>query len=286
MADSSAKPSFVSPRVLTALIGMPIVALIVQRGAVLFFAVVLVLALLGVREIAAALRPLPQSTADSIFESRQNTAVPICILEWPALIAVAAILAAAQLLPPAKVLWGGAGAIVIVPLTIGVLRFGSARAVSLAGVALTWGAIGYCGLFAFLILLRARGVDWFWLLLLGVWSSDIGAYYAGRAWGKTKLTPLSPGKTREGLIAGIVLAAIVCTAVGGQTRLGAPIGLALGALIGVCSPFGDLVESFWKREIGVKDLGTLLPGHGGVLDRCDSLIFTAWAVYLASLWLH
>jgi phosphatidate cytidylyltransferase len=273
MPASSAKPSFVSPRVLTALIGMPIVAVIVQRGGGLFFAVVLILALLSVREIAVALRPLPQTPADSTR-----------ILEWPALFAVAAIMAAAQLLPSAKVLWGGVGAIVVVPLTIGVLRFGTSRAVSLASVALTWGAIGYCGLFAFLILLRARGADWFWLLLLGVWSSDIGAYYAGRAWGKTKLTALSPGKTREGLIAGIVLAAIVCTAVGGQTRLGAPIGLALGALIGFCSPFGDLVESFWKREIGVKDLGTLLPGHGGVLDRCDSLIFTAWAVYLASLW--
>lgn len=269
MADSKAS---LSPRILTALIGMPIVAFIVHAGGILFFAVVLTLALLGAREIAAALR---QSAANLGH-----------VIEPIALIGVALIIAASQLTPGAKWMWSGVGALVAAPLLLAVWRFGSSSAVKLSDVAMTWSAIGYCGLFGFLVLLRGRGQEWFWLLLLGVWSSDIGAYFAGRAWGKNKLTSLSPGKTREGLIAGWLLAVIICTAVGGQTSLGAVKGLALGAIIGLSAPLGDLVESFWKREIGVKDLGTLLPGHGGVLDRCDSLIFAAWAVYLASLWMR
>jgi phosphatidate cytidylyltransferase len=149
-------------------------------------------------------------------------------------------------------------------------------------------AIFYTALFAFLPLLaqlpQRRGAWMIWLLLLGVWSGDTVAYYAGRKFGRHKLTPLSPGKRVEGALAGALATVIVCSAVAALAGGVLWYGTLLGAVIAVAAPLGDLVESFWKRELGVKDLGTLLPGHGGVLDRCDSLLFAAPVIYFLDIW--
>ncbi len=117
------------------------------------------------------------------------------------------------------------------------------------------------------------------LLLLIVWGADTGAYFVGRKWGKQKLAPLiSPGKSREGVLGGIV-AAILVTVVAawflpyGWSYYGGMLILAL--LIACISVLGDLFESMIKRQSGVKDSGNILPGHGGVLDRIDSLISAA-----------
>ena len=114
---------------------------------------------------------------------------------------------------------------------------------------------------------------WFvWLFLL-VWGADIGAYFAGKALGRHKLAPaVSPGKTWEGCAGGLLTALVVCSAMLLLWR--AEVGIWLGGiviLVGV-SVLGDLFESAVKRSTGVKDSGTLLPGHGGVLDRIDSLL--------------
>jgi phosphatidate cytidylyltransferase len=98
------------------------------------------------------------------------------------------------------------------------------------------------------------------------------------------LTPLSPGKSVEGALAGALATVIVCSAVAALAGGVLWYGTLLGAVIAVAAPLGDLVESFWKRELGVKDLGTLLPGHGGVLDRCDSLLFAAPVIYFLDIW--
>ena len=122
-----------------------------------------------------------------------------------------------------------------------------------------------------------------------VWAGDIAALYAGRLWGRHKLVPrLSPGKTWEGSIAslfGSLLVAAGLLALAAQlesmnmTRLFYPDGylywLSLAALINVAAQVGDLVESALKRSAGVKDSGTILPGHGGVLDRIDALLLAA-----------
>jgi phosphatidate cytidylyltransferase len=109
----------------------------------------------------------------------------------------------------------------------------------------------------------------------------IGAYVVGKFFGKTPLSSISPRKTVEGAVFGI--AACILVAVAGAYYLNWPkyalTGMALGLLIGISSLLGDLTESMLKRDAGVKDSGQLIPGHGGVLDRTDSYIFTAPLVY-------
>lgn len=120
------------------------------------------------------------------------------------------------------------------------------------------------------------------------WTSDIGAYFVGRAFGTTKLIPsISPGKTRAGAIGAIVLTMAIALLYNSQVlRPWAQLALApwtaviFGLLVSVAAQVGDLAESLLKREAGVKDSSHLLPGHGGVLDRLDSLYFVLPVAYL------
>jgi len=122
---------------------------------------------------------------------------------------------------------------------------------------------------------------WIVVLVVGVWAYDTGAYLAGRRFGRTRfLEHLSPSKTWAGLIGGLVLAVIAVGLV--LAGIGQPpiAALVLGPLIGLAAQAGDLAESMLKRAAGAKDSGTLIPGHGGVLDRVDSFIFAAPIVTL------
>lgn len=136
------------------------------------------------------------------------------------------------------------------------------------------------------VLLRNTGENGallIYLLIGTIWFSDTGAYLIGRAVGKTKLnTPISPRKTVEGTIAGLVVGTLVSMALAEILLKGtlhflnaAIIGLILSAL----GQIGDLSISLMKRTVGVKDSGDIIPGHGGFLDRCDSLIFSAPIFY-------
>lgn len=138
-------------------------------------------------------------------------------------------------------------------------------------------------------LTRIRSLDpWVLLLLLAiVWLGDTAAYYVGSAWGRHKMAPtVSPNKTWEGAAAG-VLTALAATAVWSLWRLDRvdPSLVALGVVAGVAGQAGDLMVSMLKRGAGVKDTGTLLPGHGGVLDRLDALLFAAPILLAGIMWL-
>jgi phosphatidate cytidylyltransferase len=122
---------------------------------------------------------------------------------------------------------------------------------------------------------------WILLLLLGVWAYDTGAYFAGKRWGRARfLAHISPSKTYAGLVGGLVACTVVVAVV--VVGLGEPasIGLLLGPLLGLAAQAGDLAESMLKRAAGAKDSGTLIPGHGGFLDRVDSFLFAAPVVTL------
>jgi len=124
------------------------------------------------------------------------------------------------------------------------------------------------------------------LLMAVVWGMDTAAYAVGKTWGRHKLCPaISPGKTVEGAIAGFLAAAGLCVATGYWFGLPVVHGLILGSAIGILGQAGDLFESLLKRRAGVKDSGIIIPGHGGVLDRFDSLLFSAPVAfyYLATL---
>ena len=111
----------------------------------------------------------------------------------------------------------------------------------------------------------------FWLLAV-VATTDVGAYFVGKSIGKTPFSPTSPKKTLEGVIGGVVLASIVGFFVG-VNIVDAEKALIISLMTAVISIFGDLFESYLKREAGVKDSGDLLPGHGGILDRIDGYLF-------------
>jgi len=129
----------------------------------------------------------------------------------------------------------------------------------------------------------AYGLSFVLLVLVCTWAADTGAYFAGRTFGKTKLLErISPKKTWAGVWGGVALAVLCAVA---MVASGAPDitpmhAAAIGALVGTVGVVGDLIESMLKRASGIKDTGGIMPGHGGMLDRVDSLLFTmpaAWA---------
>jgi phosphatidate cytidylyltransferase len=168
-------------------------------------------------------------------------------------------------------------------LVVIVARLFSRRPVegALEDIAVTLFGIVYVALlFSFQVAIHAGppGKQWLVFLFLVIWASDIGAYYVGTAFGKHRLyEKISPKKSIEGLLGGIlasVLVAILC-----KLWLVPAAGWAeaalLGAFLALVGTVGDLAESLIKRSAGVKDSGTIIPGHGGILDRMDSMLFAA-----------
>lgn len=221
----------------------------------------------------------------------------------PGLAVGLALCAAAALRPFTGLDLTGLAVALGVGLTLGYELLPRDRSASLQSWALTFTGAVYIGwlLSAFIMLrqldtpLRGGllaplaippGAAWLFLVLAITWIQDSAAYFVGRSLGRTRMAPiLSPKKTWEGFAGG--LAASLLTAVVAVLLLGLPIGYLAAALIGaaagVAGPLGDLGESLVKRQIGVKDSGNLIPGHGGILDRMDSLLFTGPVIYYGVL---
>ncbi len=124
------------------------------------------------------------------------------------------------------------------------------------------------------------GMGWVFLTFLSTCVGDAGAYFIGGKWGHHRLFPrLSPGKSWEGAVGGWLCTVMVTVLAGFTVGLDVVHGLLLGAAMATINPFGDLAVSMMKREMGVKDSGRIIPGHGGVLDRIDTLLFSVVVVY-------
>jgi phosphatidate cytidylyltransferase len=187
------------------------------------------------------------------------------------------------------VTWLLGGVLVTFVLAFLLKAISEARAASTAAISGTvMGALWIGGGLAFLLLLRhlpTHGRLALYTVLLAVWAGDTLAYLGGRLLGRHKMAPAtSPGKTWEGFLFGTAATVFVSfVALYKQHFLSIPQSIALGAIIALAGPLGDLFESLLKRDAGVKDSGRLLGGHGGMLDRLDAFFFAAPAAYFAIL---
>jgi phosphatidate cytidylyltransferase len=262
-------------RVAVALVGIPVAIAAVHRGGWILAAV------------AAAASAV---TAHEIFRmAARKAARPLAV---PGVVGAALVVVAAAADAPAGLANPLPATVLIALALVSASAAIWARGVEgepLLAVALTVFGAGYAGLLAFAVLLRhLPGVvdPWHGTALVGAplvltWISDTCAYFGGRLFGRRKLIPrVSPGKTVAGAVsavAGAVLAGAAYSlllAPFPTYRLGAAEGALLGFVVSVAAQVGDLAESLFKRDAGVKDSGTLFSGHGGAFDRFDSLLFT------------
>jgi len=280
-------------RLLSAGVLIPIVLGVTCLGGVWFLGLVMIALTLAGYEYTVLLKRRDDHPA----------LVPVLAIIW--LFILDAAFPQAQLLRPGLTMF------VLGTLTWAIIRY--ERGCTAALIDWAWTNAGglYLGwLGAHFILLRNAGLPlelwpapahgegtWWTALALGTaWLGDTGAYFIGRTWGKHKISPLvSPNKTWEGYVGGGVTATVsgvvvtlllqlIASALGRSTTLTTGHGLILGALIGLLSPLGDLGESLIKRHAGVKDSSRLIPGHGGLLDRIDSLLWAGAIAFYYAIW--
>lgn len=188
--------------------------------------------------------------------------------------------------------YGIAGVLLLAILATLLLYAVAPRRDPMSNAAVTVLGLAWVGLLAFVApLTRADGWEQLVaLVVITIAAVDVGGYFVGRSLGKTALAPgLSPGKTVEGLAGGIVLGFAVALGLSQLPWMSdvvtIPIGLAVAAVAGLLGPLGDLGASAIKRSFGIKDMGSILPGHGGVIDRIDSFLLTLPGVIVVFLWL-
>ncbi len=260
-------------RILSATVLLPIVLGLTYLGGWAFFGLIFVVTLLAGYEFY------------TLLELRGYNPAPVLGLTLMAGLVLAAAL------PDAAV-----SRLVLAAGIIGSLLWQITRSPlrrSLADWALTVaGAVYIAWLAGFMISVRdlPDGLGWMLVILLGTWANDsaayvTGVYLAGRYLGRHAFSPtVSPKKTWEGSVAGWLACTLVTTLL--ATFLGGPIAgsIVLGLVLGIMGTMGDLAVSVIKRQVGVKDSGNLIPGHGGMLDRVDSLLFVSVIVYYFVLW--
>lgn len=254
-------------RIVTGAMLAVLAVLIISRGGALFFGLVALLALLGLAEFYRLVRRYK----------------PLALGGFAAL---ALMLSLAWWGSPLAVLGAAAAGVALVAV-LGLLVGPRPGVTGRMGVTLL-GAL-YVGLgFAFLLLMRRLalpeapqfGRDMVLTVVFGTWAGDTMAYFTGKWFGATPMTPvLSPKKTWEGFAGGLIGTVLLVVLIGLYTELGPLQSLLLGLTIGLVGPVGDLFESLVKRDVQIKDSGRGLPGHGGVLDRFDALLWTAVASY-------
>jgi phosphatidate cytidylyltransferase len=251
----------VTTRIITGAVLAVIAVVVVVHGGLIFFLLMLALGLLGLNEfyrLTKKYRPLPLA----------------------GFLAVALMLSMAWFYSPVA-LFGALCAGVLFTALLG-LAWGPKPGVTVR-MAVTLFGILYLGLgFSALILMRRLdvGTEVVLTVVFGAWAGDTMAYFTGRFFGSTPMAPvLSPKKTWEGFAGGAISTVLLVVFIGLYTPLGPADSLLLGAVIAVAGPLGDLFESLVKRDVQIKDSGRGIPGHGGVLDRFDALIWASVAAY-------
>lgn len=263
-------------RTLSGIVGIALAAVVIQTGGAVFTVVVIALMMIGWHEYARAFANIGQPLAYFSGMAAMPLLGGAAGLGNPELFIAAAM---------AAILW---------VLALAVFRH---RTFSVPQAAASAVGIVYVGFtLSHLIFLRMPfllwwpvvtplgemhlGCVWLWVALIGTWASDTFAYFTGVTLGRHKLCEaISPKKTIEGVIGGVIGTAVTVAALG--TMVAVPLGImaALGVAIALLATIGDLVESAFKRYTGIKDSGALIPGHGGVLDRFDSVMFVVPFVY-------
>ena len=250
------------PRILTAIVGIPLLLFLIQWGGLAFAAFVAGIAALSLYEYGMILA-IGEKPVQRVVTLVTGTALAAC-----------------------AALAGPLGLVAAASVTLVLLREMASSERSIERAALTlFGAFVLGWMPAHLALLRElrpHGATLTLMLFVSIWVMDTAAYAAGKTFGRHKLAPeLSPKKTWEGFIAGFIaaVAVVIGFRLWRPEIASLPRALAVGMLIGVAGQLSDLAESMIKRAVGVKDSGALLPGHGGVMDRFDSFIFGAPAVY-------
>jgi phosphatidate cytidylyltransferase len=262
-------------RILTAVIAVPILYTIFRIGGVIYLLFIMALILVGQLEYQKLLRSrnLPNERISGIAFSLL-LAVSAYIGYFYFMLTFTGSIVLILILELGKLREGGtiprAGATLFGMLYLGWLL---SHAILLREVGDMYGIRGYAGSYQGL---GDAGFFYIFFTVACTFLNDTGAYFTGLKLGKTKLTPeISPGKTVEGAIGGII--ACILTGIIVNYGFGSPLGSAwtifFSLLIALAAIFGDLVESAIKRGAGIKDSGYIVPGHGGVLDRFDSLIF-------------
>jgi phosphatidate cytidylyltransferase len=261
----------VGQRVITSVIAIPIVLAFVWLGGWWGFAAVTVVVILGIYELHSMM----------LHEGYH----PLILIS----LALSILFLVAAMLPQQRLLLLELGLSIALLITFPLLFFRKKLEGAMVDWSLTLAIAIYLGWpLSLLPLLRgfqvgvSNGFWWILTVLLGVWGFDTGAFFAGHFFGRHKLAPnISPGKTWEGVVGGLIIsiaAALLFT----TWPLGVPwyLSIVLGILIGVAATLGDLAESLIKRQTHVKDSGQFMPGHGGILDRIDSLLFAVVVVFV------
>jgi len=261
----------VGQRVITSVIAIPIVLAFVWLGGWWGFAAVTIVVILGIYELHSMM----------LHEGYH----PLMLIS----LALSILFLVAAMLPQQRLLLLELGLSIALLITFPLLFFRKKLEGAMVDWSLTLAIAIYLGWpMSLSPLLRgfqvgvSNGFWWILTVLLGVWGFDTGAFFAGHFFGRHKLAPnISPGKTWEGVVGGLIIsiaAALLFT----TWPLGVPwyLSIVLGILIGVAATLGDLAESLIKRQTHVKESGQFMPGHGGILDRIDSLLFAIIVVFV------
>ncbi len=256
-------------RLFTALILLPIIAAFVQLGGWVFLLGILFVALTATWEFVRMMR-------------KRGHQPSLWVAVWVTLVGIGAlVLQEKELFVPAIAF--------TLMLSLVWQLFQKNSEASVVDWALTIAGAGYIGVgIGHLLGLRflPDGIAWVWLALFSTWGADTFAYFVGRSLGKHKFFPrLSPKKTWEGIAGGVLGGIVGGMSVGIFSVIPIETGIIVGILVSLLDPFGDLSISMMKRYAGVKDSSHLFPGHGGMLDRTDSVFFAVVLVYYYALWL-